>query len=649
MLALTIGAALYRFAPWMSQVFYGDDLWYWLAFQEGQCGTRASQILVSSCSEKFRPVASSFVLLMFNIFNTNSNAFLAVNLLLIGLSATLAYLIARRLSRDNWIVALLIALAVATCRFGAYSATQIIGPVESLALLLLLGSIYCVVVASQVERKALRWCWLAIWLAFLTILTHERYIVLAGWLLLVFLVLPSVRKVPRAQWLGLLVACASLPIIYISYKKAILGAPFLVGTDGTHLQFDPVQEVKHLTYAVFSIFGFNIGPEYLVGVMITSLPWFPAWVLASSLVLAWLASVSMGIRNGVAASLSGSLHPLVWPALLLILGALLLVPAVVTVRLEQRWVFASFVLIVLLVPASLVALQRSRQFGPISLLVGVVCVSSMALDTVIMKHFGNLYFVSSARFAEAVKAAIVDAHVDRSGGIVLVAAPEQCSWTLASGGFFRVYEGKAREIQCVNSFAEAVRIDLPGNPRIFAMSSGVLSDVTEAWRSEREQVAANEAHVALLEMFPYGQINSEISVSSPNGRGVFQMQLPGRYRDRHALVVVSGFSYRFDQVAVADNASLTFGLSMVYPSSESARAIVKIVGEGGQKSVLYVRDLIPPGLEQKLEFAEVSIPLSEYAGSRISLTFSAESPGRNSNGHWIGYAEPRIVGGSASH
>jgi len=58
-------------------------------------------------------------------------------------------------------------------------------------------------------------------------------------------------------------------------------------------------------------------------------------------------------------------------------------------------------------------------------------------------------------------------------------------------------------------------------------------------------------------MFSDGDINIQISVASPNGRGVFPKHFSGSDRDSDALVVVSGLSCRFDQVAVRDSASLT--------------------------------------------------------------------------------------------
>jgi len=632
-------AVAWRFSPWMSHVFYGDDLSYLLSFYDGSCGTKASEILFSACSEKFRPLASGFILLMFNLFNANVAAYLAVNVVLLGLSATLVYAISHRLGA-GWKLSLAISLTVVISRFAAYIATQMIGPVEGLALPLFLGMIYSIIRAGECRESAWKWCWIGILLAFLTILTHERYIVVSVWLFLAFLLLPNIRNRSRMQLSVLLFACVSLPVIYIGYKLLVLDVSFLIGTGGTHIKFDLTQILQHLLQAVTSIFGFNHGPAYLVGADLTSLPRFPAWFLAISFSLSWLVLVVMGVRNSFMSEHKASVqHPLIWPLLLLMLGGALLVPAVLTIRLEQRWIYASFILLMFLFP---LALHRQRMPFYGSLLLAVMCFASATLDGVIMKHFNQLYFAYAAHFAELVKRDIIDSGADKSSSIVFFTGADNCHWTLQKGGFFRIYGGEKRQVRCFNSVDESLSAAIPLRSKFYRAGPQHLIDITDNWYVQKHR-SNSKVIYDFLASFLKGQINSELHVSSPNGMGVFPLQLEGALGKRKTLVVVSGFSYRFDGINVDRDMDLSFEVSMVYPSVEAARVNVTIAEQGGRSVHVFSRDLFPPHLGAKLHFIPVSISLSDFIGKRISVSFAAATPGHHPNGHWIAFANPVIV------
>jgi hypothetical protein len=593
--------------------------------------------------EKFRPVASGFVLLLFNMFGADTINYLVGNILLLGLSAILVFAISRRLGGSG-MVSLAIALAVATSRFATYAATQVIGPLEGLALPLLLGSLYSTIRASECRASAWQWCWIAIGLTFLLIHTHERYVVVGAWLFLAFLLLPNVRSLPRSQLFVLLGACVLLPIIYITYKWIALDSSFLIGTGGTHVAFKFSQMFSHFLQAFFSILGFNNGPEYLIGVRLSSLPWFPVWLLALSLALSWFVLVCTGIREAIRVKMSEpAQHPLIWPLLFLILGGFVLFPAILTIRMEQRWIFATFILVMLLLPVSLSKLYTNRRFLTTSLMVGMVC-CSIALDTVIMKHFDQLYFSYAAHFAELVKRDIVDKGVEKSSPVVFFIGAEQCSWTIGNGGFFRVYEGSQRDVKCFNSVDDSLKENFPKNTKFYKVNPDELKDVTNLWRDAKRRSYGKALAHDFLDSFQDGKISNLIKVSSPNGMGVFPLSLQDDLRLRNTLTVVSGFSYQFNIIVVDPTAELSFSASMVYPSANSARAVVTIVEEGGMKEhVVYLRDLVPPQRGGKLNFEAVVIPLSDYVGKSISLSFMAETPEGSSNGHWVAFTEPKIV------
>ena len=474
-------AAFWQYSPFMPEVFYGDDLGYILAFKDGQCGTVASQILTTVCADKFRPVAAGFILLLFNLFDSTITHYMTVNVLLQAISATLVFAIAYHLSKSNFVVALCIAITVATSRFAAYQVTQVIGPVEGLALPLFLAVVYSVIRADERQEDTWRFGWAAILLSFLLIHNHERYILISAWLGVVFILLPNFRVLPRKYFVALIAACVALPVFYVTYKITVLHSPFLVGTGGSHLDFDSGRMLEHLRQAVLPIFGFNTGPDYLVGVRLRSLHWFPAWILASMFFITIVLVISLGVKsalNSQAKSILIQLSSIRWPILLFVLSLLLLLPAISTIRVEQRWLFAPFILMLLAVAWAVGQKQRKVRTHMWPLII-ILSVSSILLDLTIMKHFNNLFFVYSARFAEMAKRDIADKYPGQTWSIELVAAASHCDWTLQNGGFFRLYGGQQRQIKCITTNDISGDGEFDSRTRVFAeLSPGYLSDIT---------------------------------------------------------------------------------------------------------------------------------------------------------------------------
>jgi hypothetical protein len=478
-------AAFWRYSPLMPHVFMGDDLFYLLAFKDEQCGAVFSQLLTTACLEKFRPVGNGFILLELNLFDLAFTNYMAVNVLLQAISTTLVFVIARRLSKGSLLVAFSIAIAVVTSRFAVYQVIQVMGPVEGLALPLFLGVIYSTVRAEDRQEDALRWGWIAISLSFLLIHNHERYILITAWLAVAFVLLPNFRALPKRHFAALLLACIVVPLFNVAYKTLVLHTPFLVGTGAIPIRFNLAEVVMHFGQAVLSIIGFNEGPEYLVGARLISLPWYPAWILAPTFAFTVTIFIAMGIRGAfekqhkqLSAPFWSSVR---WPILLWLLALLLLIPAISTIRLEQRWIFAPFILL-LLVIAWAVGQWESKTKAVFWPLIIILSASSTLLDSLVVKHFDQMYLVYAARFADMVKRDIADKYPGQSSGIILVDNLQNCVWSLQNGKFFRIYGGRAREVKCVSGSPDEA-FDGAGMLVFAEKPLGHLSNLTNEWHA----------------------------------------------------------------------------------------------------------------------------------------------------------------------
>ena len=635
--------AIWRFLPWASSTFFGDDLILYVAYLDESCATRASEILTATCADRFRPVASGFIVALMHVFGGQKSLFIGVNILLQGAVATLTFMIAFHLSHRSWLAALAIASAVALSRFAVYDVVQVIGPVESLPLLATLGVVYSVIRAEQSQQHVGRWGGLALLCALVAIFAHERFTVVPVWLGLAFLVCAKIRQLPVRRLALLIGGCVALPLFYIAYKTLALHTDFLLGTANTHLKLDFPLLAQQACDGVSSIFGFNHGPSYLLGESVTRGRNVP-FALASAFLLLFLATTLYALRTILAppSSVRAKIEALRWPALLLILAAFLLIPALLTIRLEIRWLYASFIM-VLLVCAWAVSAVSSNARRRVAVAVVLLCATSVMLDTAIMRSFGELFFVYAGRFAELVKRDIVDRHPEQKGGVALLAEQGECGFTLLSGAFFRVYGHGKRKVYCFDSVDAAAQAKLPDDTRLYMEKSKQLIDVTDALSRMVAQSAEESAEFNFIKAFASGHISDASRVDTPTGKGALVMPWQTDIGARSSLTVISGFSYGYDKVPVPPDAQLRFAVGQVYPSSQSARAVVRIDRGAGDPLVVYSHDLDPPKLGKDIPFEVVSIPLATYAGEAISVSFSVESPGGNPNGHWVAFANPRIV------
>lgn len=644
-LAVIAMAIVWRFSPWVHQYFYGDDLAYLLSVRHGSCATDFSEILTATCQERFRPVASAFVIAMVHLFDAQMKYYNFVNFSLQFINAALVFACARRLSGGQVLVSAVIALMVGTSRFALFHTTQAIGPVESLTLAAALACVYCTLRFDDSSRNSLRWAFGALTLAFVAINTHERFVVLAAWLALAFLSSPTARNQSWRFISILLLTCIALPVSYIAYKTIALDTTFMVGTSATHIQFDYERIIEFAGNSSRSIFGFNSGPAYLVGsqpVAGFNAPTVLGWIFVAS----WVALLVIGVdqvRRRYAIRSIAFLDALRWPVLLMTLASFTLFPALLTIRLEQRWLLAPFAFIVLIAAWAAGRVSDKKRF----VMAGLVCVlglSSVAIDSVAMRDFNRIFLIFSAQFADVAKHDIIDTAPGSSDPIRLVADMNHCDWSLLNGQFFGVYGDAIRPVECFASVDEATRNGLPPNVDLYSYSQGKLINLTDKVGSMA--FAGDKDHAIAFDFranFSAGKINDTRVVGTPTGQGVMMLPWDSRLGNQKTLIILSGFAYRFEDISIPPGSTLHFGTSMIFPAPQSARLVVTAAANGSDVKKLLSLDLNPPQPDQVLDFQPISIDLTKFAGDKVTIEFSVQSPGGDSTAQWVGLVRPLII------
>jgi len=633
-----LAVACARFVPWIPTVFFGDDLDNLLAFQRGEFASTWTQALAGVYVEKFRPVFAVAMHLQFASFGHWIAGYMAVNLAVHALSGALVFFAARFLSGGSRVIAALLALAFIVSRLALYQVTQVTGLLEGLGTALFLTILLCLTRARG--TSAWRLSLFSVLAAALAVHTHERYIVVLPWLALAFLVLPGPAALNWGRKALLVCLCVAAAAFNVLFKLAVSGGHFFVGTGGTRMDFSLQRVADHFAQAVLSVFGFNYGPDYLAGASWSELPYGSGWLLGGAITLAaavLLVAAWLPRKSRAGGPLPVAVPDAAWGLLLVLLAGAVLVPPALTIRMEQRWELQPFVLLLLLLAWAAGRARAYMSRRRAAVLVGIAALASVGQDMLMSDYFDRIFLRSSARVATMALRDIAEREPGAVTPVALLLSEEHCYWTLREGAFFTVYSGKARPVRCLAGLSDAKPTP---DTRLYADAGDHLLDVTSDWRA-----AAEEGVLAFdfLRAFDLGVINDNRPVDTPSSRGAVRMQWNSVVGARETLVLLSGFTYRFDNVPAHSGDELRFGLAMLFPAPQAARASVTVLDGQGKQLKHYSEELVPPSVGGRTKFKPVALALDDVEGDRVSVVFSAMPSGDDSTAQWIGYTQPRLV------
>lgn len=428
------------FSSFSGGTLMGDDLD--LVLQTRTPGGYASSFFASftqTAADKFRPVVTVLLSVVTDLFGVDFRAYRVLTLMLQMGNVALVGVVAWRLSRRSWPVALAAMLLVTVSRFNVYFVLQIFGLMEGLALTFLLATVLAVHYSLETgNRRALAAANLCY---FLALFTHERFIVLGAFLIVAALVSPAHFMTTRRRlaWMSIPLGVAASNLLV----KSLVGVDFFTGPGGQDVTFGPRQILIFMGRAVLNIFGFNTGPDYLAGRNMHSLG-----ALGAGLGIAFVAAVTcVGVLAYRAWSRMRAQGETGVPdaARAWLLGASLIGPlllsASITFRQEFRWLYAPYVVLVLGVTWALGRLPARSRLQVLA--TAAVLLAGLTVDGYYRRHVENTYFFAGLRTADGVRETILDEHRAElaSSTIFLVTHgdPVVDGWYLRSGGFFDVY------------------------------------------------------------------------------------------------------------------------------------------------------------------------------------------------------------------
>ncbi len=470
---VAVCVAYWQFSPWEPKVFFADDLYSLWAFYDGVFASTIQQSLSASIFDKYRPVFQLLFHFLFSVFDKKLILYLAFNLVMQGLNSVLFFLIASRLSKNKFIIPFVLTLAFASSRLALYQVTQVIGPVESVAFAFFLAMIYAVL-RSLDDPSPKRWQWLAILSIALCIYTHERYVVVIPWLVFILFYSHANKSRTFKYRCSLALACLMVLGSNLIIKVLLLHIPFFVGTGGYNITIDIPMILTHTHEALLSLVGFNDGPAYLIGNSISINPFatgnpFFLWFMAAVFSLSF---VYVNAR-AMMASTTSIRHILIYQLGFFSLISLLLMPPILTIRVEGRWEYAPFALILLSFASAYGLLT-----GILKKNIGVICIIAsiaiLIIDNRISQSFDRIYMVGWAKFGNAIRTDMIPPFTKQknSNEILLLADQEACG-TVKINRLFELDTNRKPIIFCAESKEDLTALKT-AHPNVLAFEYNLL-------------------------------------------------------------------------------------------------------------------------------------------------------------------------------
>lgn len=356
--------------------------------------------LSDTAANRWRPTTNLLHAGIYSVFSNDYQSWWWVNYSLVIAFGLGLYAFTFKYTKSSYLAAAL-ALTLITSRFLQYNITQAYGVMESLCLLLVLGiSYFCLKFFESSKYRYFVCAWI---LFFAVCLTHERFQALVAPLVVLFLFQRGKTLLNRLVQASLFL----VPVAFVSLMKLVVfRVPLFIGTgSATEVGFRPDTSLEHTKDLILSVLGINSGPPYLNGLTFEGQS-LAQRVLSLTVLVSAVMILVLLIRMASKTSFDLGITPTHSSSAFWLLILSLSIPAVITIRLEPRWLTSVFlvgILFVVLVSGK-TSLLKNKWFSP---LVIVFVLGSLTNNFSYWRNFDNVYFradqIASATYVEQLK------------------------------------------------------------------------------------------------------------------------------------------------------------------------------------------------------------------------------------------------------
>lgn len=636
--------ALIWFAPLRTHTFMGDDLEIIRQYHAGNFGASFTKDLFLTGNDKFRPITHSSLGVVTRTCQDDFSCFVNANILLFILNASILSFAAYIISNRWWASIFIAPIIFILSRFSYYSVLQVLGWMESLAITFLLAILVFYLCFRESGR--VRWLWLMVAVFACVQLTHERFIVVTGPLLLIILL--HFRQLKLRQAVSLAAAILFVPVGYILFKQLALHSPFLVGTGGTSITstFRLDQALQFFWIGLQNLVGINAGEPYLVGLNFAqagNAGVQAATVLSGTLVILLVLSILLNYHQW---NDNGSN----WSMILILLAFIgsLVIAGSITIRLEQRFLFAPFIVLILL---ACFLLGKIRGLKLRLVMTALLLVAFINVDVFYRQYVNNIFFINGLQVAETARTEIID----RTGAqdllnenVYIVTRGYQPirSWYFLDNYFFQLYTGDPSfQVHYVDSVDGIPATSAAQSNRVFLVSfSDVqVKDITRDFEQWRGLVPAN-----YRETYDFAaKINAGVTPpesqkqDTPTGKGVFAFNWNDDLGPHQTITILGDHEIRFPAVQCQKGSQLILSAGIPYSISDGANLSVEMGTNGKDQQILDT--FIDPAKRDEVQWKVFRIPLTQCQNNRVEITYRVISKSGNDSADWVILKFARLV------
>ena len=434
------------FSSFSFRTITADDLGAW-SFFTGH--PSLGELFLNGSGGKYRPVTNLVQYVLLQAFPNDYRSWVAFSTVLNFVVVAALFLLIRKLTKGDSIIALLGGLLYVTSRFSYYNILQLNGVMEALSLLFLVLIMYVTVSFYEDSR---RWPGFALAGLYLLItLTHERYLALLPFLPLVPLFHGSLRRRSKVGLMALM--CAPF-VLNVVLKQFVLNSTLLMGTGGQPIALSPPQVAGFVAAGLANMAWINWGPDYLSGISFLRMDaeWQALVMIifvALLVIVIWMAVRMIRTRDSAARR-----RELKGFALWLVLFLSLLLAASITFRQEYRWLYAPFVVLVayFCYQYARLPMRAALRYGVLA----IICILAVTADSYYKANERGVFFMGW----QAAGDAAYDLTIGKYGQgmrerTLYVENASGLSGTFRGDLFLSPYLGKDyRKIVWVDSFAQ---------------------------------------------------------------------------------------------------------------------------------------------------------------------------------------------------
>jgi len=441
------------FLPFETKTIYGDDLGFYR--EHFKLHTFTDWLNCTATDQKFRPVTGIIDGMLIHLTDKHLHGYYVFSIL-VQTIITVVFAAIINLLVSAPLFAFFISILIGTSRFALFNITQLYwgGPMEGVAMIFFLWAVYLLMKAfistDNSNKNNYKMLLYVTAIANMAMYTHERYLVLFPFLVLVAFFYPFRSSLATSQKIFVVVSgVLSLAVNYV-LKTYVYGYPFLMGTSGQQLKFSPATALGSLNDGLLSMLQINTGGEMMIGnsFAISEM----AFQVIAIVLVASMALVSVMYCLGLwkkqdSNAASYASKPII--IFLLVLLFFTMAPAVATIRLEQRWLQAPFSLFIIMLVTALVRVKTRSAIVKNGLFAAFIALFILSDHNYLYKGAPKMFAIKAEKTARMLKDAaqngtikpqIADLYIEEDWWLF-------SEWVTQQGYLFYYYQGVTKQVR----------------------------------------------------------------------------------------------------------------------------------------------------------------------------------------------------------